>query len=316
MSRRPPRGDLHITPILHKGGIRVDLDILREFITLAEKCNYQEAASALVMSQSALSKHISKLENELGIQLFDRAKRGITLSPCGELFLGYAAQMCALEDESTQALQELHARNSSKLSIGFMRLHGSYGLMETLHDFNTLHPDIEITMIEKTGAQLKTLLAAKKCDFIFGAENSDNRAFRTTPYKTDRLAVVVPADHPMAGKSAVTLEELAGEKFVGARMNYEMRLFNALCSEHDFHPNYIASISNAATVLRLVALGYGVSVMSRQVALSCGNPNVAIVALKPEVSFNVCMLSAWENKFTPAAKLFFDFITENYGGVK
>lgn len=291
----------------------MDLDILHEFITLAEKCNYQEAASTLVMSQSALSKHISKLEDELGVQLFNRSKRNIILSPCGELFLGYAAQMCALEDESTQALQELHARNSSKLSIGFMRLHGSFGLMETLHDFNVLYPDIEITMIEKTGAQLKTLLAAKKCDFIFGAESADNRAFRAIPYKTDNLAVVFPKGHPLAAKSSVMLDELSSEKIVGARMTYEMRLFNALCNEHDFHPNYIASISNASTVLRLVALGYGISVMSKQVARSCNNPDVAIVDLEPTVSFNVCMLSAWESKFTPAAKLFFDFIETNYG---
>lgn len=175
----------------------MDTFLLKEFITLSEFGNFQIASEELHISQSALSKHIKKLEEELEVPLFDRTNYGISLNEYGITFQNYALQICHLADESIKTLGKLRTENDKKFCIGFMELHAHYGLIETIALFRKLNPDIEVSMVEARGEQLRTMLDSNICDFIFSADFPDNEdKYRKSFYNSDKIIVVrLPPQH-------------------------------------------------------------------------------------------------------------------------
>ena len=83
----------------------MEINYLRELVVLAQMGNFLEAADALYIAQSTLSKHIKKIESELGVPLFDRTTRKVSISKYGQLFLPYAKQIAEIQDQYTIALQ-------------------------------------------------------------------------------------------------------------------------------------------------------------------------------------------------------------------
>lgn len=289
-------------------------DYLKEFIDLYRTCNYQETAENMNISTSSLSKHITKLEEECGVPLFDRTTRSVVPNEYGSTFLKYARQIVESEQEALTALKAQLQKKSGILTIGYMPVMAEYELLDVLLDFMQRYPEIEVRTI--VGNRCADLFEGKHCDFVFFDDYSQSDMnLNHLLCKEDHLVVLLPLDHPLAGESKITIEQLRGERFImhgvtQTALCRESLTVCKLCRDVGFEPDIFLTSSHISTIMKLVRKGVGVSVLNR---FQCPEPlstRIAIIDLEPSSTFYIYCLSRKDAKISPTQKLFLNFIRE------
>ena len=289
----------------------MEVETVEEFIYLAKTCSFQETAALLHISQSSLSKHLKKLESELGAPLFDRSTRSVTLSEYGRAFLPHAERLAGEKAAALTEFRELSAVGLRTVTVSYAPVLSQYGLIETLSAFSAMHPELTLRTLEHY--QPAELLRSGGCDFAFAESVEDQSGFYHSVYLTDRLSVVFPPGHPLAGRDKVSLLELSGERFIlhsrqGGPPHEETEKFLSLCRTNAFTPEISAEAEYTSTMLRFVIGGRGVAVLNR-LHIPAGFGSVSIVDLEPPVeSFIYLLYSKKQN--SPAAEEFLRFIKE------
>ena len=271
----------------------MEISILAEFAKLVETGSFQETAELMNVSQSALTKHIHKLEEELNITMFDRSQRSVRVNDYSQRFYPYARQIVQLYSEGVSSLKELDDQEKSLLTIAYDPLLGQYGVVDILADFSLHYPQHTVNSVESY--QSTELLANKKCSFAFVSEyDAEGTAFSKMIYKTDHLAVVMPKNHPLADRESVTLADLAEERFVlhsnaVPAPHDETRKFLELCSEQKFEPNIVAQSHFTSTMLHYVRNGMGIAVLNHM-HMPFAVSDMAVVDISPTVRTCLYML--------------------------
>ncbi|MBQ9198267.1 MAG: LysR family transcriptional regulator [Clostridia bacterium] len=264
----------------------MEISILAEFVKLVETCNFQETAEQMNISQSALTKHIHKMEEELGIDLFDRSQRSIQLNEYSRRFYPYAKQLLKTYEEGMSSIKEMQAVDKNCITVAYNPLLGQYGVVDILTAFSMNFPHHTLIPVENYNSI--ELLTAKKCDFAFVSEaEAEGSVFNKMIYKTDHLAVVMRREHPLAGNRMVTLSELENEGFVlhsshGNLPHDETHKFLDMCERQHFKPNIIAESHFASTMLHYVRNGKGIAVLNRMHIPEIA-ADLAVVDISPTV---------------------------------
>ena len=120
----------------------MELSYIREFVVLAETGNYLEAADALFIAQSSLSRHIKSIELDLGSPLFDRTTRKVVLNGFGQAFLPYAKKMVEIQEEYENVLQSYLSGVSSTITVASIPSMVRYNITDVLAGFKQANPDI------------------------------------------------------------------------------------------------------------------------------------------------------------------------------
>ena len=289
----------------------MNVEILEEFLTLSETGSFQEAAERLHISQSALSKHIRKLEEELGAELFDRSKRSATLTHYGAALIPRARRISEEKQALFAELRKLAADEGQTVTVSYAPVLGQYGLIETLAAFSRDNPELSLRTLESY--QPIELLRSGACDFAFEEGDREERGLCRRVYRTDHLAAVLPEDHPLANKEKVTLPELQWAGFIlhsrqGGPPHEETEKFLALCRAERFTPEIAAEAEYTSSVLRYVSGGRGVAVLNR-LHIPVVTEGLVIVDLDPPVISHINLF--YPKKLTsPGAKIFLRLITE------
>lgn len=294
----------------------MEISMLEEFVQLVETCNFQETAARMNISQSALTKHIHKLEEELDITLFDRSQRSIQVNSYSQRFYPHAKQIIQIYHEAVASLHELNQKESNQFTVAYNPFVGQYGLVDTIAEFSRKHPEHHIVTTESYSSL--SLLENKKCDFAFVSEveaesRSENTNFNKLIYRSDHLAVVVPDGHPLAENERVTFDELRGERFVlhsshTDTAHDETQKFLDLCREHHFVPDVVGESKFTSTVLRYVRSGRGIAVLNRMhIPKDVGE--IHIIDFSPTVRSYIYLM--YRRKLsTPCAMDFLHFIID------
>lgn len=291
----------------------MEISVLEEFVSLVETNSFQETAFNMNISQSALTKHIQKLESELGISLFDRSARMIKINEYSKTLYPYAKHMIEINQNAIAALQELSDGQQNEFAVAYTPVLGQYGLIDLLTEFTKSYPEKNMRVIETY--QPLTLLKTKKSDFAFLGENEvADHNFNKMIYKTDHLAVVLPLSHKYANRQNVTLEELAEENFilhasVTSIPHEETQKFLELCESKNFKPKIVAESQFTSTMVRYVLGGSGIAVLNRLHIPSDVRDHCAVVDIYPTVRSYIYLL--YRRKFScPAATQFLHFVIE------
>ena len=125
----------------------MDLRQLEIFAKVAELGSFSKAAEALHLTQPTVSEHIRALEDELGVRLLDRLRRGAAVAPAGQLLLNYAGRILALQREARQALGGFQGKMAGDLVVGASNIPGEYVLPGLLGRFKDKYPEIAVTLL-------------------------------------------------------------------------------------------------------------------------------------------------------------------------
>lgn len=288
----------------------MELNYLKEFVILAETGNYIEAAESLFISQSSLSKHIQSLEKELGIQLFDRTTRKVTLNQYGKVFLEYAKKMTTLQYQYKTELINMVEREQHSLKIGSLPIMVSYGITDAILRFKQENNGFSINVIEGESSELKKLLRTDQCELAFIREENDNsQEFSKISFTDDRLVAILPTFHRLADAKTLTIEELKDENFL--LLQPGTFLYNICikeCKKYGFAPNIAYTGQRAENIIDLVEKGMGVSFLMAKPIMYLANKKIVIIDISPKISTEIKIYYKRGAVLSEAAQNFINYI--------
>jgi LysR family transcriptional regulator, transcription activator of glutamate synthase operon len=282
----------------------MDIDHLKEFVVLAQTGNFLEAAEILYSSQSTLSKHIKSMEMDLGVPLFNRTTRKVSVSKFGLLLLPYARQITEIADKFTAILKSNREINREILNLGSMYGLAQYKITDVLVNFKKSLPGATLNVLQASSRDLTEMLRQGKCELAFVRDIEDAGGdFVQIPFTTDTIVAVLPIKHHLAKQKMIPLKMLENENFMMAvEGTMPFRLSMKACELSGFEPRIVYSDPELENQIDLVTKGMGVTLALKKLALYHNNPKAAIVDITPivETYINLCYLKTTE--LTNAAK--------------
>ena len=193
----------------------MNLDHVRSFLEVIKRGSLSEAARALGVSQPAVSNQIKRLELELGVELLIRGERGVvSLTAAGEAFLAFAEQVVAAREEMLQQLNHIKEEVSGELVIAASTTPGEFILPQLLSDFKARYPQVEAKVTIADTRDVVEKVLARECDIGFIGAPIERPRLTLTPLIEDEIVLAVYPDHPFAGREAIRLEELQGQRLI------------------------------------------------------------------------------------------------------
>ncbi|MFC5521823.1 LysR family transcriptional regulator [Polaromonas jejuensis] len=243
----------------------MDLRQLHQFVTVAEAQSFRRAAERLFMAQPPLSVAIRKLEEEIGTPLFERSARGVRLTAAGESALVAARKCLAGAQDVATAARAAAGGETGHLRIGFTGS-ATFGLLpRAIQAFSRRYPEVRLTLQEMTNQQLLSLVQAQQLDLGFvRVPTSRPPGVHFEVLERDVLCVALHPDHPLAGKAALSLRDLADQDFVGYVPSPVGGLHAAatsLLQKADVAPHITQEAVQVATVIGLVGSGLGLALV-------------------------------------------------------
>lgn len=239
---------------------------LRYFIATAEELSVTAAAKRLHISQPAMSRQIQLLEEELGIALFERAKKRMVLTEAGKFFLERARQIVCDIETSAQQLQEQFGEARRTIRLGLLTIFLDDIVGPAVRDMKKQFPNVGVSLFELSPrAQLDRLRDDDLDLALLGNLSEDDLArFETKSIMKNRMSVVLPDDHRMAGRKQISLKELAGDSFISlsdSAFPGRRQFFRGVCLSQGFDPNIVEECDSLSLLLAAVSTGSGVALL-------------------------------------------------------
>ncbi|MEU8623653.1 LysR substrate-binding domain-containing protein [Streptomyces sp. NPDC048669] len=248
---------------------------LMYFVAVAEARHFTRAAEEVHVSQPSLSQQIRALENELGAELFSRARGNIALTDAGEALLPLARRILADADTARHEVQELAQLRRGRVRLGATPSICTGLLPDVLRAFHDLHPGIQLLLEEGGSHDLVRELARGALDLalVVLPLPAASPALTTVELLQEDLVVVSSADGPRPGRGAgVRIADLQGEPLVMFRHGYDLReLTVAACRAEGFEPSFTVEGGEMDAVLGFVRAGLGIAVVPSMVATRAGH---------------------------------------------
>jgi DNA-binding transcriptional LysR family regulator len=269
----------------------VELRQLQYFVAVADELHFRRAAERLHVSQPPLSVQIRKLESELGVELFVRNRRGVSLTAAGRSLLVDARVLLDQVDRSAHRARRAADEEAGELRIGFV---GSaiYALVpQALRAFRAERPRVEITLRELGGELQLEEIARDRLDVGFLRTPAACAGVRIERLLDEPLFVVLPAAHPLAAAPQLSLDQLGAEPLVLFPRVQAPGFYDELIvaiRRSGATPTIAQEAPETQTIVALVAAGIGVSVVPASTRL-LARPDVVYRPLRTKLVAGLAM---------------------------
>jgi DNA-binding transcriptional LysR family regulator len=241
----------------------VTLRQFRYFITVADCASVSAAARQLNISQSAITAAVQELEDSVGVRLFQRNSRGVTLTPDGHRFLLSARRVIAAVSDATHALRAQPSELAGELAIGVTPLVAGYYLSELLSRFHRACPAVEVRVVEDEPRFLEHLLINGEVDaaIMISSALVDRQALTTEILSRSPNRVWLASSHPLAERADVSLAEVAACPLIVLAADRIDELMRAVWQRFQLSPRTLLRSSSLEAVRSLVGTGMGVTIL-------------------------------------------------------
>ncbi len=287
----------------------MNLFYLRYFVTLAHEKHYTKAAKQLCITQPSLSHAISQLENELGVQLFEKSGRNTTLTRFGEEFLVCAEHTLETLDAGVGAIKK-SAQGDGVIRLGFVRPLGIKFIPQLAAEFLRENDGRNISFTFNTDVTGKLLdgMKEQRFDILFCSEPPKEFGFNAVPVKRQELVLIVPKNQPLAARDEVGLCETREYDYVYFHRNSGIRsVIDDMFEREGVKPRIAYETEEDEVIAGLVAAGFGIAVVPYMDMLLKLDVKV-IKITSPAYERNFFMVNDGRLYMPPVIKNFYEFV--------
>jgi len=259
----------------------MDLYQLKYFLALAKELHFWNTAAKMNITQSALSRQIQALENELDVQLFYRDKRNVKLTPAGKFLQEkWSIEMNQLESVHQMAKQ-IHLGESGTITIAHPDSISSSLLPDFLEKVLACYPQLQIELLQLPYEHQDDYLLNYKIDLAFTRDVNHSPSINSRPLASEKLSLVVPEDHYFNFPEDISSQSLENERFIltvnASESSYNNLIQDVFTFYNISRKSFIMS-EFGSTIISLVKKGLGISILPKSYAQN-GNTGVKFIDL-------------------------------------
>ncbi|MFP8575496.1 LysR family transcriptional regulator [Klebsiella pasteurii] len=243
---------------------RIDLKLLRYFLAVAEELHFGRAAARLNMSQPPLSIHIKDLEQQLGTLLFVRHSRSVALTHAGRILMEESRRLLSSAHQALARVEQIGRGEAGRVELGVIGT-AMWGKMRpVMRRFLKEHPNVEVLFRENMPAMQMAMLERRELDAgIWRMATAPSTGFTSLRLHESSFLVAVPEEHPLAARKAIPLAALRNEYFVTMpSIHTDWTFLQRVCQSAGFSPMIIREVMEPQTVLAMVSMGIGITLIA------------------------------------------------------
>jgi len=290
----------------------MELRQLQYLRKIARVNGFRRAADDLDMSQATLSEQIKLLEQELGVRLFERGGRNLTLTEAGKTLLDRADRILEEVKAAQQEMQEFAHLDRGQLIVGTMTGNGPFWLPGFLAAFMRQHPHLELTLVERVSGVIIRLLEAGEvhvaCILVPTDTPDVPHDLSTRQIYSRELVVVVAPHHRFATRPSISLEEVAEERLILTSPDEApRRVVDRAFQAHGLQPQVSFEADDPMTLIGLAAEGIAIGITGDNIARRNTHRVVALPIDGVQMRYSMALAWSERGPHTRAMSTFLDF---------
>jgi DNA-binding transcriptional LysR family regulator len=237
------------------------------FRTVAEQCSFRKAAEELYLTQPAVSLQIKALEEDIGVQLFERTGAHIALTGAGKVLLRYSQQANALFVQAEQEIAALSGAHAGQLALGASTTIAQYVLPRLLGEYCKMNPRVHPTLISGNTEQIVDAAEKKNIELGFIEGPARSRKVKSEPFLEDELVLIASTAHEWTERASISISDLCSapllmrERGSGTRRVIEMALERQGIKRNSMR--IVMELDSTEAIKSAVEAGLGVGFVSR-----------------------------------------------------
>jgi len=267
----------------------MDFRQLQYMLKVSEEKSFSKAAQKLYIAQPSLSQYIQKLEQQLGVQLFDRSTNPLRLTYAGELYAQTAKSILYLKDQLSNQMEDISNFKKGRLTIGLSTFRSTYIMPKILPLFHEKFPGIDVVLVEGNSVKLADLAIKGTTDISLMTLPIKDTLFSYEPILKEKILLAIPPSHSVAKKIGtnhsvhdhtypeIALNELWDEPFILLKHHQKLhQIAVSLCKQAGFSPKIILESKSIEATQAFVSFGMGISFIPDTITLLPQAPTTPI----------------------------------------
>ncbi|CAB1254952.1 HTH-type transcriptional regulator CysL [Clostridiaceae bacterium BL-3] len=294
----------------------MDFKQIEAFINVAKFKSFSKAANSIFLSQPAISSHISILEKELKVQLFDRTSKEVLLTPAGESFLKFAIEILNTRDKAIHTLVNFNKTISGKLKLAASTTPCNALVPSLIKNFHSIYPEVTFDVLELSSAEIIKNIIKFDCEIGLVGEPVNDEKIKSYKLTKDELVIISPPSFNIP--DIIDIVSLFKYNFILREKGSATRkTFEDILQENGYNISNINSyfeVNNLDTLIQFVKNGLGIAVVSNQVFRDYISWGVIKESKLKNISLNraIYLILSSKRTLTPTAKAFFDLCKKTF----
>jgi DNA-binding transcriptional LysR family regulator len=242
------------------------IELTQSFVVVAEELSFRRGAQRLNIDQSALTRRIQRLEQQLGFKLFERTTREVSLTPAGRSFYETNVELLRGYERAVGAARLVAQGKTGELRLAYMSFAATTLMPLAVSQYRRLYPHVALNLRYMRTQGQKLALAHDEIDVGYMIGPFDHPDFQSLVVSVEPLYLVAPRDHELTRSSKIRPADLAGQDLILGDMGeweaYRWRLSDIFSAE-GLSMNVCLEASNPMALLGLVAAGLGITIYPR-----------------------------------------------------
>ena len=292
----------------------MDFHHLKYFVEVADQKSFSKAARNLHISQSAISRTIKALEDELGVVLFMRNAKSVELTDGGTIFLTHAKRVVFMFEHLKTDFENEFRLEQGSIRIGIPPITDAPIFAQLLGEFKKVYPQIDLELYEQGSKKVEISVQEGLIDIGIICTKPNPKEFESFYLTSDPLSVIVPKTSPLAKEPEIRLDMLSEESFVLHKDDFNLHddiLSN--CKKIGFTPKIVFETSQRDLMLQTVSSGLGVAILpSRLCPPNSADGNIAVRPLtEPKMTHHLYAIWKKGRYLSRAARLWIEFTKDH-----
>mgnify|MGYP001586633489 CR=1 FL=1 len=293
--------------------MNITLRQLRVFLAVAQQQNFSRAGEAVGLTQPAVSRSITDLEQQLGVQLLHRSTRDVELSDAGRLLQGRATRVLDELDAALLEVRGLATQRHGRVRVASSPTLSAHLMPECIARCAQQHPGLQLQLLDRIQQGALDSVRAGEVDFGVVIDPTEPEDLHCEAILSEPFCLVCPADHALARRREVHWRDLAGHPLVlldhasGSR-----RLIDRELEQHAPDCQVVQQVGHTTTIFAMVQAGLGIAVVPRLAVADQGVESAGLVhrLLLPVVERQIMLVHRRHRRLAPVVQLVWDLVRD------